>query len=100
MKSEKKAINKLIDERSKVSSHYFIKRNGEIILMVPDLYMAWHAGVSQWKGISNLNNNSIGIELENPGHEFGYIPFSKKQMDALISLCKKLRPLGPSEILQ
>ena len=88
MKSEKKAINKLIDERSKVSSHYFIKRNGEIILMVPDLYIAWHAGVSKWKKFSSLNKNSLGIEISNRGHGNGYQQFSKKQIQSLIKLSK------------
>ena len=63
MKSEKLAIKKLTEIQSRVSAHYFIKQNGEIILMVPDLYAAWHAGDSQWKKYKLLNNNSIGIEL-------------------------------------
>ena len=90
MKSEKKAINKLIDERSKVSSHYFIKRNGEIILMVPDLYIAWHAGVSKWKKFISLNKHSLGIEISNRGHGNGYQQFSKKQIQSLIKLSKSI----------
>ena len=91
MKTFEEAYKKLCDKSSKVSSHYLIGRDGRIINLVDEKYRAWHAGVSRWKGIDNLNNNSIGIELENPGHEFGYIPFSKKQMDVLISLCKELK---------
>ena len=88
MRNEKNAINKLIDEKSKVSSHYFIKRNGEIILMVPDLYIAWHAGVSKWKKFNSLNKYSVGIEISNRGHGNGYQQFSKKQFQSLIGLSK------------
>ena len=88
MKSEKKAIDKLTDENSKVSAHYFIKRNGEIILMVPDLYIAWHAGVSKWKKFNSLNKYSVGIEISNRGHGNGYQQFSKKQFQSLIGLSK------------
>jgi N-acetylmuramoyl-L-alanine amidase len=91
MKTFEEAYKKLCDKSSKVSSHYLIGRDGRIINLVNEKYRAWHAGVSRWKGIDNLNNNSIGIELENPGHEFGYISFSKKQMNALILLCKEIK---------
>ena len=91
MKTFEEAYKKLCDKSSKVSSHYLIGRDGRIINLVDEKYRAWHAGVSRWKGIDNLNNNSIGIELENPGHEFGYISFSKKQMNALILLCKEIK---------
>ena len=90
MRSEKNAINKLTDEKSKVSSHYFIKRNGEIILMVPDLYIAWHAGVSKWKKFSFLNKYSVGIEISNRGHGNGYQQFTKKQIQSLIRLSKSI----------
>tara|TARA_B100000686_G_scaffold64733_1_gene69570 strand:+ start:640 stop:1275 length:636 start_codon:yes stop_codon:yes gene_type:complete len=88
MTSEKKAINRLTNEKSKVSSHYFIKRNGELILMVPDLYIAWHAGKSVWKKYKSLNKYSIGIELSNKGHGKGYQKFSKKQILSLIRISK------------
>jgi len=91
MKTFEDAYKRLCDKKSKVSSHYLIGRDGKIINLVDEKNRAWHAGFSHWKGIDNLNDISIGIELENPGHEFGYIPFSKKQMDALISLCKELK---------
>ena len=90
MKSETKAINRLIDENSKVSCHYLIKRNGNIILMVPELYIAWHAGISFWKNQKNLNKNSIGIEISNSGHQFGYQKYSKKQIISLVKLSKYL----------
>ncbi|MDB0046922.1 N-acetylmuramoyl-L-alanine amidase, partial [Candidatus Pelagibacter sp.] len=67
-----------------------IKKNGEIVKLVPDLYTAWHAGKSSWKGFKSLNQNSIGIEITNPGHEFGYKKFSKKQISCLLKLSKFL----------
>jgi len=90
MKSEKVAIAKLTNIQSEVASHYLIKRNGEIITLVPDLYIAWHAGISSWKNYKSLNNNSIGVEITNPGHQFGYKKFSKKQINSLINLSKFL----------
>ena len=90
MSSESKAIKRLIDENSKVSCHYFIKRNGQIILMVPDLYVAWHAGQSNWNKENSLNRNSIGIEISNKGHQFGYQKYSKTQILSLINLSKYL----------
>jgi len=90
MRSESKAINRLTDDKSKVSCHYFIKRNGSIILMVPDLYEAWHAGKSNWKKDKSLNKKSIGIEISNKGHQFGYENYSKKQIKSLIKLSKYL----------
>ena len=68
MISEKKAIERLTNKNSKVSCHYFIKRDGTIINMVPDKFIAWHAGLSCWKNHKNLNNKSIGIEIQNSGH--------------------------------
>ena len=86
MKKEKEAIQRLTNIQSEVSTHYFIKKNGEIIRMVPDLYVAWHAGISRWKKYKLLNKNSIGIEISNPGYQFGYVSFSKKQIKSLIKL--------------
>ncbi len=86
MKKEKEAIKKLTNIQSEVSTHYFIKKNGEIIRMIPDSYIAWHAGISRWKKYKLLNKNSIGIEISNPGHQFGYVKFSKKQIKSLIKL--------------
>ncbi len=90
MKSSKAAIRKLTDIQSQVASHYFITHTGKIITLVPDLYIAWHAGISSWKDFKSLNKNSIGIEITNPGHQFGYKKFSKKQINSLINLCKFL----------
>ena len=90
MKSEQKAIKRLCDRKSKVSSHYFIKNSGKVINLVPDLYEAWHAGKSKWKKIESLNKYSIGIEISNPGHEYGYKFFSSKQLFSLKKLLKYL----------
>ena len=90
MQSEKSAIIRLLDDTSKVSAHYFIKRNGKIILMVPNSYIAWHAGKSKWKNYNFLNKHSIGIEISNKGHENGYQTFSKKQIYSLTRLSKIL----------
>ena len=90
MKTEKAAIKRLTDTKSEVSSHYLIKQNGEIITLVHDLYIAWHAGRSKWKKHESLNKNSIGIEITNPGHSFGYKKFPKEQIISLIKLTKFL----------
>ena len=90
MKSEKAAIKKLTDFKSEVSCNYFIKKNGEIVNMVPDLYIAWHAGKSSWKKYQSLNKNSIGIEIANPGHRHGYNRFSNSQIRSLIKLSRSL----------
>ena len=90
MKREIDAINKLTNQKSKVSSHYFIKKNGEILKLVPDLYTAWHAGVSSWKNYKSLNKNSIGVEISNPGHSYKYKKFTKEQINSLIKLSKFL----------
>ena len=90
MKKESGAISKLTDIQSEVSCHYLIKNNGEIITMVPESYIAWHAGKSSWGNCKSLNKNSIGIEITNPGHEFNYKKFSKKQIVSLLRLSKFL----------
>ena len=76
MKNESHATKRLVDSKSKVSSHYLIRNDGKILVLVPDLYIAWHAGVSSWKKYKFLNKNSIGIEISNPGHNFYYKKFS------------------------
>ena len=91
MQSEIESINKLKNIKSKVSCHYFINRKGLITQMVNENKVAWHAGKSKWKNFRNLNNNSIGIELVNKGHEFGYQNFSNIQITSLINLCKNLK---------
>ena len=90
MKKESEAIKKLTNIQSEVSSHYIVKNNGELVKLLPDLYIAWHAGKSSWKNYKSLNSNSIGIEITNPGHEFNYKKFSKKQIMSIIKLSKFL----------
>ena len=90
IKKESEAIKKLTDIKSKVSCHYLIKNNGEIVVMVPNLYEAWHAGVSSWKNYKFLNKHSIGIEISNPGHDYNYKKFSKKQIQSLKRLSQFL----------
>lgn len=107
MRKETRAIERLCDLKSKVSSHYFVKNNGKILNLIPDLYTAWHAGDSKWKKFKSLNNYSIGIEISNPGHDHGYKKFSSKQILSIIKLLrfligkykiKKQNILGHSDI--
>ena len=80
------AIARLTDPASKVSSHYVVAEDGQVLRLVAEDKRAWHAGKSHWRGLDNLNSASIGIEIVNPGHEFGYRPFPEAQIDALIPL--------------
>jgi len=86
MQSEIESIKRLKNSKFKVSCHYLINRKGKIIQMVKDKNVSWHAGKSKWKKFINLNNNSLGIELVNKGHQFGYQNFSIKQINSLIHL--------------
>ena len=90
MRLESSAIKKLCDFNSKVSAHYFIKKNGNILNLVPDLYEAWHAGKSSWKNFKSINKYSVGIEIQNSGHYYSYEKFSIKQINSLKKLLKKL----------
>ena len=102
MKSESEAINRLTKIQSEVSCHYLIKNDGDIVTLVAEIYEAWHAGVSSWKNYKSLNKNSIGIEITNPGHKFGYKRFSKKQIYSLLKLSKDLikkYKISPKNIL-
>ena len=90
MKNESSAINRLCNIKSKVSAHYFIKKNGSVLNLVPPLYEAWHAGKSSWKGIERLNRHSIGIEIQNSGHDNKYENFALKQIISTKKLLKYL----------
>ncbi len=107
MKREFDAIDRLTNKNSKVSSHYFIKNNGEILNLVPDLYISWHAGVSAWENYKFINKYSIGIEISNPGHDNKYKNYNRKQINSVFKLTKflvnkyKVQPqfiLGHSDI--
>jgi N-acetylmuramoyl-L-alanine amidase len=80
------AITRLRDPEAKVSAHYVVAEDGQILRLVSEEKRAWHAGRSSWRGIEDVNSASIGIEIVNPGHEFGYRPFPREQMDALVPL--------------
>ena len=90
MKKESDSIKRLCDVRSKVSSHFVIRRNGKVLILVPELYEAWHAGISKWKNLNSLNRFSIGIEVCNPGHKNGYKKFSKEQFLSIKKILKLL----------
>ena len=90
MQSERESIKRLCNPNSKVSSHFLINQNGKVYRLVKDSRIAWHAGKSCWGKYKNLNKNSIGIELVNKGHRFGYTNFKKKQLLSLTKICKSL----------
>lgn len=84
------AIERLTDPAAKVSAHYLVSEDGQVLRMVAEDKRAWHAGRSYWRGHTDLNSMSIGIEIVNPGHEFGYRPFPDAQIDALIPLMQDI----------
>jgi N-acetylmuramoyl-L-alanine amidase len=102
MKTADEALARLTDAAAKVSAHYTIGRDGRVFRHVPEERRAWHAGVSWWAGERNVNARSIGIELVNPGHEFGYIPFTDEQIAALIELARGIlsrHPIPPARVV-
>jgi N-acetylmuramoyl-L-alanine amidase len=107
MKSASEALARLCDPSAKVSAHYTIGEDGAVYAHVPESRRAWHAGQSYWAGVSDINACSIGIELVNPGHEFGYRAFPDTQIAALTTLCHSIlmrhpipswRVLGHSDV--
>ena len=90
MQSERESLFRLTSKKAKVSSHFLISRTGKIYRLVNDNLIAWHAGKSCWGNLKNLNKYSIGIELVNKGHKFGYTNFQRKQISILMQLCKQL----------
>ncbi len=80
------AMARMCDAEAKVSAHYMIDEDGTVTRMVPEAKRAWHAGKSYWRGVTDINSASVGIELVNPGHEWGYRPFPEAQIEALIPL--------------
>ncbi len=91
MQTGAEALERLRDAEAKVSAHYMIEEDGRIYQLVPEERRAWHAGVSFWKGEQDVNAVSIGIELVNPGHDFGYPDFPEMQVEALIGLLDAIR---------
>ncbi|MCB1650820.1 MAG: N-acetylmuramoyl-L-alanine amidase [Alphaproteobacteria bacterium] len=90
MQTGREALERLCDPAAKVSAHYVIEEDGRIFALVSEDKRAWHAGVSCWEGQTDINSLSIGIELVNPGHEWGYRPFPPAQMQSLAALCKDI----------
>lgn len=90
MQSGEEALQRLCDPRAEVSAHYLVHEDGEILQCVPEARRAWHAGKSFWKGETDVNSRSIGIEIVNPGHEFGYRAFPERQIDAVAALAKDI----------
>jgi len=84
------AMKILQDPARQVSSHYLVDENGGILRLVPEEMRAWHAGKSSWQGEADVNSCSIGIEIQNPGHGFGYVPFPQQQMTAVAQLCRDI----------
>jgi len=102
MKTADEALTRLTDPASKVSAHYTIGRDGRVFSHVPEERRAWHAGASYWAGERNVNARSIGIELVNPGHEFGYVPFTREQIAALVDLARGIlerHPIPPHRVV-
>ncbi|QEX15848.1 N-acetylmuramoyl-L-alanine amidase [Hypericibacter terrae] len=102
MKGAQAAIDRLVDPKAKVSAHYLIEEDGTPWRLVAEERRAWHAGVSYWEGSRDINARSIGIELVNPGHEFGYRPFPPAQMDSLEALALEIlarHPITPRHVL-
>lgn len=91
MKTAAEALERLTDKKSEVSSHYTIDEDGTVYQHVEEKDRAWHAGVSEWQGVRDVNAISIGIELVNPGHEFGYQVFPDVQIKALKELCHEIK---------
>jgi N-acetylmuramoyl-L-alanine amidase len=92
----------LCDPASEVSSHYLVHEDGRIVQMVRESDRAWHAGKSSWEGRTDVNSCSIGIEIANPGHAFGYPPFPKRQVEAVIELCTGIvarHAIAPERVL-
>jgi len=85
------AVKRLTDSEAKVSAHYLIAEDGTVMRLVPEDKRAWHAGRSHWRGITDVNSASIGVELVNPGHEWGYRPFPDEQIDALVPLLASIK---------
>ena len=91
MEDARVAIDRLRDPAAKVSAHYVVDENGTILRLVDEERRAWHAGRSHWRGTTDVNSASIGIEIVNPGHEFGYRPFTDEQIDALLPLVADIK---------
>ncbi len=95
MQTAQAALDRLRDPEARVSSHYVVDEDGSVFRLVPEARRAWHAGVSYWRGRRALNDVSIGIEIVNPGHEWGYRAFPDSQMNAVRALCRDILARWP-----
>ncbi len=91
MKSGSEALARLRDPEARVSSHYLVEEDGRIFSLVAEERRAWHAGLSYWRGRRNVNADSIGVEIVNPGHEWGYRPFPEAQIQSVLALLADIR---------
>jgi len=102
MRTGAEALDRLCDPAAKVSSHYLVEEDGRVFALVAETRRAWHAGLSWWRGHAGLNDRSIGIEIVNPGHEWGYRDFPDAQIEALIRLCSAIlarHPIPPRNVV-
>lgn len=102
MKTGAEALARLCDEASKVSAHYLVEENGDVYRLVDEARRAWHVGVARWKGEADINARSIGIEIVNPGHEFGYRDFPETQISSVIALVEEIAQrwsIAPTHVL-
>jgi N-acetylmuramoyl-L-alanine amidase len=90
MRSADEAVQRLCDAQAQVSAHYVVDEEGRVTALVEETECAWHAGVSFWRGKRNVNQISIGVEIANPGHEWGYCAFPEVQMEAVAMLCRSI----------
>ncbi len=95
MASAEAALARLCDAAAKVSAHYMVDEDGAVLRLVDEERRAWHAGESHWRGRDGVNATSIGVEIVNPGHEFGYRPFPEAQMAAVETLCRDILARHP-----
>jgi N-acetylmuramoyl-L-alanine amidase len=96
------ALERLCSAGSEVSAHYLVLEDGSVIQMVPESRRAWHAGAASWAGDNDINSCSIGIEIVNPGHEFGYVDFPARQIAAVTALCRGIQTrnaIAPERVL-
>lgn len=95
MQSGPEALVRMCDEAAQVSAHYMVEEDGTIFQLVAEDKRAWHGGVSHWRGDTNINDRSIGIEIVNPGHDWGYRPFPDVQINSVVQLCQAILARHP-----
>jgi N-acetylmuramoyl-L-alanine amidase len=102
MRDAPSALHQLCNPAAQVSSHYLVFEDGRVLQLVPEERRAWHAGVGSWQGETDMNSASVGIEIVNPGHDYGYVPFPDAQVDAVAALCADIvvrRRIPPDRVI-